>query len=311
MTLVQLEYIVALDTYRSFVLAAEKCFVTQPTLSMQIQKLEETLGVKIFDRSRQPVSPTEMGSQIIEQARTVLLESQRIREVISNQATEVAGELKVAVIPTVAPYLLPKVIIAMMSKHPHLKLTIEEQTTEQITHNLKNGTVDCALMATPLLDGHLIETPLYYENFVAYVSKNSALYKDKEIKSEDLITENLWLLNEGHCLRNQVMSFCKIKKPHASVNFEYNTGSIETLIKMVDLNSGVTILPELALQDLSEKQLLKVRAFKDVDPAREISLVTQKNFIKRKLIQTLKEEILDSLPKKIKQKKKKEVIAHF
>ncbi|MEJ2903937.1 hydrogen peroxide-inducible genes activator [Pedobacter panaciterrae] len=308
MTLVQLEYIVAVDTYRSFVGAAEKCFVTQPTLSMQVQKLEEMLNVKIFDRSKQPIIPTEIGAQIIEQARLVLQESHKIKEIISSQQQDVVGELKVGIIPTVAPYLLPRVIAAMMEKYPDLKLLIWEYTTEDIIHHLKTGILDCGILATPLGDGAVEEAPLYYENFVTYISKNSKLYKKKTIDADDLEDENIWLLNEGHCMRSQVLNICRSTKQNRLQGLTYNTGSVETLIRMVDMNNGATLLPELALEELSNKQLSKVRYFKSPEPVREISLVTHKNFIKKRMLNALREEILAVIPKTMRQKKKKDIV---
>ncbi len=308
MTLVQLEYIVAVDTYRSFVGAAEKCFVTQPTLSMQVQKLEEMLNVKIFDRSKQPIIPTEIGAQIIEQARLVLQESSKIKEIISSQQQDVVGELKVGIIPTVAPYLLPKVIASMMEKYPELKLLIWEYTTEDIIHHLKTGILDCGILATPLGDSSVEESPLYYENFVTYISKNSKLYKKKAIDADDLEDENIWLLNEGHCMRSQVLNICRSTKQNRLQGLTYNTGSVETLIRMVDMNNGATLLPELALEELSNKQMSKVRHFKSPEPVREISLVTHKNFIKKRMLNALKEEVLAVIPKTMRQKKKKDVV---
>ncbi|MES2455082.1 MAG: hydrogen peroxide-inducible genes activator [Bacteroidota bacterium] len=308
MTLVQLEYIVAVDTYRSFVGAAEKCFVTQPTLSMQIQKLEEMLNVKLFDRSKQPIVPTEIGAQIIQQARVVLQESHKIKEIINNQQQEISGELKVGIIPTIAPYLLPKVIAAMMENYPDLKLLIWEYTTEDIIHHLKTGILDCGILATPLADNAIDEMPMYYENFVTYISKNSKLYKKKTVDADDLEDENIWLLNEGHCMRSQVLNICRSTKHNRLQGLTYNTGSVETLIRMVDLNNGATLLPELAIEELSQKQLSKVRYFKSPEPVREISMVTHKNFIKRRMLNALKEEILNVIPKSMKQKKKKDII---
>lgn len=308
MTLVQLEYIVAVDTYRSFVGAAEKCFVTQPTLSMQVQKLEEMLNVKIFDRSKQPVIPTEIGSQIIEQARLILQESQKVKEIISSQQQDIVGELKVGIIPTVAPYLLPQVIAAMMEKYPELKLLIWEYTTEDIIHHLKTGVLDCGILATPLGDNSITEIPMYYENFVTYISKNSKLFKKKNIDANDLEDENIWLLNEGHCMRSQVLNICRSTKDNRLQGLTYNTGSVETLIRMVDMNNGATLLPELALAELTPKQLSKVRTFKSPEPVREISLVTHKNYIKKRMLNALKEEILAVIPKTMKQKKKKDIV---
>lgn len=181
MTITQLEYIVAVDTYRSFVAAADKCFVTQPTLSMQVQKLEDTLGVKIFDRSKQPVTPTEIGIEIITQARIMLSESEKIKEIITDRQKELSGELKVGIIPTIAPYILPKILHGFIEKYPQVKLIVWEQTTEQIIAQLKLGVIDCGILSTPLHESTLTEVPVFYENFVAYVSKNSKLSKKKTL----------------------------------------------------------------------------------------------------------------------------------
>lgn len=309
MTLVQLEYIVALDTYRNFVLAAEKCFITQPTLSMQIQKLEDSLGVKLFDRSKQPVVPTEMGIEIINQARIVLKESNKITEFISDKSGEIKGALKIGVIPTIAPYLLPQIITAFMSKYPHVQLMVWEYTTAQIIQELKTGQLDCGIMATPLQDKSLNEIPLFYENFVAYISKSSMLIKKRTISINDIDLEELWLLNEGHCMRNQILNICQMKKASQKAkHFEYNTDSVETLKRMVDLNNGITILPELSLTEFTVKQLDRVRYFKSPEPTREISIVTHRNYLKRQLIATLQNEISEIIPKRMKSQKKKEVI---
>jgi LysR family hydrogen peroxide-inducible transcriptional activator len=309
MTITQLEYIVAVDTYRSFVSAAEKCFVTQPTLSMQVQKLEDTLGVKLFDRSKQPVTPTEIGIEIISQARILLSESEKIKEIITDRQRELSGELKIGIIPTIAPYILPKILHGFIEKYPQVKLIVWEQTTEQIIQQLKMGMIDCGILSTPLHESNLTEIPVFYENFVAYVSKNSKLSKKKNIVPDDIDMEEIWVLNEGHCMREQVLNICQRRKSTQGFkHFEYNTGSVETLKRMVDQNNGATILPELALSDLNDKQLDKVRYFKSPEPAREVSIVIQRNFLKRRMIEALKNEILDFLPKRMKSKKKKEVM---
>jgi LysR family hydrogen peroxide-inducible transcriptional activator len=309
MTIVQLEYIVAVDTYRSFVAAAEKCFVTQPTLSMQVQKLEDTLGVKIFDRSKQPVTPTEIGIDIIAQARVLLAESEKIKEIITDRQKELSGELRVGIIPTVSPYILPKILQGFVEKYPQVKLIVWEQTTENIIQQLKMGTLDCGILSTPLHETNLIEIPVFYENFVAYTSKNSKLSKKKSIHPEDIDIEEIWVLNEGHCMREQVLNICQRRKATQGFkHFEYNTGSVETLKRMVDQNNGATILPELALTDLTEKQMDRVRYFKSPEPAREVSIVIQRNFLKRRMIDALKSEILEFIPKRMRSKKKKEVM---
>jgi len=309
MTITQLEYIVAVDTYRSFVMAAEKCFVTQPTLSMQVQKLEDTLGVKLFDRSKQPVVPTEIGNEVIAQARVMLSEAEKIKEIISDRQRELSGELKVGIIPTVAPYILPKILHGFIEKYPQVKLIVSEETTEHIIQQLKLGTIDCGILSTPLHESSLTEIPVFYENFVAYVSKNSKLFKKKNISPDDIDMEEIWILNEGHCMREQVLNICQRRKSTQGFkHFEYNTGSVETLKRMVDQNNGATILPELALTELTDKQLDKVRYFKSPEPAREVSVVIQRNFLKRRLIEALKNEILEFLPKRMKSKKKKDLV---
>lgn len=307
MTIVQLEYAVAVDTYRSFVMAAQKCFVTQPTLSMQVQKLEEQLGVKLFDRTHQPIVLTEIGSEIIEQARKIISESKKINEIISEKNNDLSGELKIGIIPTVAPYLLPKVLGAFLLKYPKVHLNITELHTEVIIQQLKLGMLDCGILATPLGQPSLEETPLYYENFVAYLSKTSPLFKKKALNPNDLDDDQLWLLNEGHCMRNQILNLCKHKQSNNN-QLEYNSGSIETLIRMVDINNGITIVPELSLQDFSTHKLDKVRYFKSPEPSREISLVTHQNFIKKRLMRVLQEEILATISKRMKSKKKKEIV---
>lgn len=309
MTLVQLEYIIAVDTYKSFVLAAKKSFVTQPTLSTQIQKLETSLGVKIFDRSQQPIVPTKIGKQIIQQARVIVTESKKVQEIISNVKEDVGGELRIGVIPTVAPYLLPKVLGSMMVKYPKLHLQIWEFTTNKIISQLKNGLLDCGILATPIQEETLLTHPLYYESFVAYLNKESSLGTKKTVNANDLLSEKLWLLNEGHCMRNQVLNLCQRRNlldPNHLL--EYNTGSIETLKRMVDINGGATILPQLSIYEFSETELDRVRFFKSPEPSREISLITSRNFIKEKAINLLKQEIIDSIPQHLRSKKKKELL---
>ncbi|MGY4538696.1 LysR family hydrogen peroxide-inducible transcriptional activator [Mucilaginibacter sp. UYNi724] len=309
MTITQLEYVIAVDTYRSFVAAANKCFVTQPTLSMQIQKLEDTLGVKLFDRSHQPVIPTEIGEEIIAQARILLAESEKIKEIITDRQKELSGELKVGIIPTVAPYILPKILNGFIEKYPQVKLIVWEQTTEMIIQQLKMGTLDCGILSTPLHESSLTEIPVFYENFVAYASKNSKLYKKKTITPDDIDMEEIWVLNEGHCMREQVLNICQRRKATKGFqHFEYNTGSVETLKRMVDMNNGATILPELALADMSDRQRDRVRYFKSPEPAREVSIVIHRNFLKRRMIEALKVEILDFVPKRLRTKKKKEIM---
>lgn len=308
MTIVQLEYIVAVDTYRSFGTAADKCFITQPTMSMQVQKLEEALGVILFDRSKQPVVPTEIGIEIIGQARIILKETYKIKELISDRKGEVEGELRIGIIPTMAPYLMPGVISNFMTKYPRVHLHIWEYTTEQIIQELKNGLLDCGILSTPVKDKSLQENPLFYECFVAYLSKSSILNSKKNLEPKDIDLNELWLLNEGHCMRNQIQNICNKEKSAQIRPFQYNTDSVETLKRMVDMNKGITLLPELSMADFSVKQLDRVRYFKSPQPSREISIVTHRNFLKKRLISILEQEIMSTIPRRMHTKNKKEVL---
>lgn len=309
MNLQQLEYIVAVDVHRHFVTAAERCFVTQATLSMMIKKLEDELEVKIFDRSKQPVVPTEIGKLIIAQAKKALQDTARIKEIVNEERGLVRGELKVGIIPTLAPYIIPMFINSFLKKYPDVKLQISELTTEAITEKLEQYSLDVGIMATPLNNAALIEQPLFYEQFVVYASAEEKLLKKKYLLAQDIDINRLWLLEEGHCLRSQVMNLCELKHREKELHqLDFESGSIETLKKIVDLNQGITILPELALNDLHASQRDRVRQFKSPAPVREISIVTFRHFVKEKLIDALKQEILDNIPADMKSTKNKEMV---
>lgn len=300
MTLVQLEYIIAVYNQKSFSKAAEKCFVTQPTLSMQIQKLEEWLGVIIFDRSKKPVVPTEVGYEILDQARKVVKEGKLLQEIVEQKKGEVSGELRIGIIPTVAPYLVPLFLTDFLRLYPKIKLILNELTTDQITYQLRNDLLDAGILVTPLSDHHLKETALYYEPFVAYVSPKSSLYLQKLLHPKAMDLSEIWLLNEGHCMHSQVINLCYERaKKRINPNFEYKAGSIETLKKMVEINEGATLLPALALAGMDEQRKKMIRYFKTPEPVREISLVTHRNFIKRNMINALSACILENIPKEM------------
>ncbi|MEY4594244.1 MAG: hypothetical protein RIQ47_654 [Bacteroidota bacterium] len=310
MNIQQLYYIVAVDTYRHFSTAAEKCFVTQATLSSMIKKLEEELGVMIFDRSRQPVIPTEIGVRVIAQARYVLRESERIREIIKDEKAVVAGELRLGVIPTLAPYLLPLFIEQFIRRYPDVKLIINEAKTSELIYRLESQELDAALLATPLHRSNLNEIPLFLEPFSVYASNGEMVLKKKYVLASDIDVNHLWMLQEGHCFRSQVINLCELKKKEDSgLTLEFETGSFETLIKMVDVNSGITILPELAANELTKKQQQNLRRFRSPAPSREISLVTFRHFVKEKLLTALQQCIVDSLPDDLKTKKDKRATA--
>lgn len=311
MTITQLEYVVAVATYKSFVAAAEKCFVTQPTLSMQIQKLEEELSVKIFDRNKHPILPTGIGELIIEQARTALAECERINEVIQVQQKKLSGTFKFAAIPTVAPNILPS-LLENYSKHfPDMKLEVNEMETNQIITALRNNEIGAALVSTPLEEAGIKEYPLFYEPFVGYFSEEEKALKKRLIKPTDIELNKIWLLNEGHCMRNQIINLCseQIQKLQAERPYRYESSNVETLRRMVDKNGGMAVLPEMATFEFSETQLERVRYFEDPEPVREISLVTNDHFVRMSVLQTLMDEILKLVPEKMRvQKKNRKVL---
>ena len=310
MTFVQLEYIVAVDTYRHFASAAEHCFVTQPTLSMQIQKMELELGVKIFDRSKQPVVPTEIGQQLVEQAKRILSEKNMIDELVQIKKGILTGELKIGIIPTLAPYLLPLFIQQFTSKHPQVRLVVSELTTEKIISRLRESRIDVGILVTPLNEAGIKEYVLFYEELLVYVSKNNPVYNKALVLPQDIDPNKLWLLEEGHCFRSQILNLCELRKVgRGSNNFEYEAGSFETLRRMVELNDGITVLPQLATFDLNSNQQQLVRQFRKPAPMREVSMVVHRDFVKKRLIDVLKTEIMDSVPEKIRLNKSKNVIA--
>lgn len=309
MNLQQLEYIIAVDTYRHFVTAAEKSFVTQATLSMMIKKLEEELGAKIFDRSRQPVVPTSVGQKLIKQAREVVESARRMKEIVHEENDLTQGELHIGIIPTLAPSLLPFFISNFLSKYPNAKLKISELTTDTIIQKLEDHTLDVGILATPLGNKNLVERPLFYEKFVVYSSESEKISPMKKIVPSELDVDRLWLLEEGHCLRNQVINLCEHREKGDTLHqLDLAAGSIETLKKIVDANQGITILPELVLRDMTESQLEKIRYFKDPVPVREVSLVTYREFIKKRLVDALAEEILETIPKPMTSSNKAQII---
>ncbi|WP_375448630.1 LysR substrate-binding domain-containing protein [uncultured Fibrella sp.] len=299
MTLTQLDYIVAIDTHRHFATAADHCHVTQPTLSMQIQKLEDELGVLIFDRSKHPVVPTETGQIIVAQAREVLQASRRIPELAKESRDEVGGELRVGIIPTLAPYLLPYFIGAFMARYPSVTIQLQELLTEQIVERLRTGLLDVGIVVTPLRENSMTDIPLFKEPFMVYAAKGNSLLEKETINPSDLTGEGLWLLSEGHCFRDQVINLCGGGFQGNSA-LRYETGSLETLVKLIDRQDGFTLLPYLATLDLDSERQKRLRTFSGVAPVRDVSLVMHRSFLKRSLINALKREILTHLPAELK-----------
>jgi LysR family hydrogen peroxide-inducible transcriptional activator len=309
MTFVQLEYLIAVDTYRHFAHAATHCFVSQPTLSMQIQKVEKELGVKIFDRSKQPVITTELGAELIEQARKIISERNVMDELVRQKKGVIAGELKIGIIPTLAPYLLPLFVQRFTKKYPLVRLVVSELTTDLVVSQLRSGKIDMGILVTPLQETGIKEHVLFYEELMVYVSKKNAAYQKTYMLPQDIDPDKLWLLEEGHCFRSQIVNLCELRKASRdATRFDYEAGSIETLRRMVDMNDGITILPELATQDMTARQLAQIRYFKRPSPMREVSIVVHRDFVKKRLVEIVKEEIQDSIPPKTRQNKNKYVV---
>ena len=296
-TLTQLEYIVAIDEYRHFATAAEKCFVTQPTLSMQIKKLEDELGVIIFDRSRQPVVPTDLGAKLIEQARMTLSATQRIKEIIQEEQQEVEGTLKIGIIPTLAPYLLLVFIRPYIRKYPAVKVEVEELVSEEIIRRLKRDILDVGLFVTPYHDEKIVERPVFYEEMLGYAHPDCELLKKKEVGHEDIVTSDIWMLGNGHCFRNQVVNLCEMSaSQHKNLPFEFESNSLETLMRIVDVEGGFTLIPELALQYMSPEKKKQVRSIANTKPLREVSVIYSRHFTKQRLITLLCDEIKSVVP---------------
>lgn len=301
MTIQQLEYILAIDKYRHFGHAAEACFVTQPTLSAQVHKLEQELDVLIFDRSKMPVIPTEIGIQLIDQARRVVSESKGIYETVAQLKGNIEGMIKIGIIPTLAPYLLHLFVGNFLDKYPKVQLQVEEVITEEVVKKLKNDELDLGILSTPLNEQGILEQPLFTEKFYAYFSKGHPLLKKDSVDADELLGSDLWILQQGHCMRDQVLSICNQNKPQR-MNFHYESGSLEGLKNMVDRYKGVTLLPELATLNLNPEEKSRLRNFSGEQPRREVSIILTRSFLKKKLVELLYQEIVDSIPKAMSRK---------
>ncbi len=299
MTLTQLQYLIAVDNHRHFAKAAEASFVTQPTLSMQIQKLEDELGVLLFDRSKHPVRPTTIGERIIKQARNVINESHRINEILQESKNQLEGPFKLGVIPTVAPSLVPRFISKFHQKFPNIQLQIQELRTEKIIEKLRIDELDAALLATPLEEKGIIERPLYYEPFMAFVPENHRLYKESFITNSELDINDILLLNEGHCFRNSILNICNKRPAMASKAIDLESGNFETLIRLSKKGFGMTLIPYLHAIDLAKEDQKFIKPIADPRPSREVSIVYTRAELKIKIIEELMKIIQKSVPDKL------------
>ena len=302
MTIQQLEYVVALNNYRHFVKAAEKCFITQPTLSMQIRKLEDEIGIQLFDRTRSPLIPTKAGINFIEKAKSIIREVNHLKEMVSDEKESIEGVFTLAIIPTIAPYLLPVFLNNFTDKHPNTFLNIKELQTHEIVKHLNSGELDMGILATPLVEPTIREIPVYYEPFVLYINDGHALIDKELINGTDIKTEELLLLSEGHCFREQALEVCNYTGNNDHPGFHYESGSIETIKQMVDKGIGITLIPELAI--LNDKDQRYSKRFTQPEPKREISIVTHKSFAKERLIDIIHEAIKAAVPERMNKKER-------
>ncbi|MFT5963486.1 MAG: LysR family hydrogen peroxide-inducible transcriptional activator [Flavobacterium sp.] len=291
MTITQLKYVLAVAEYKNFTLAAEKCFVTQPTLSMQIQKIEEELNIFIFDRSKKPIQLTDIGEKIVDQAKTIVNEADRIQDIVEQQKGFIGGEFRLGIIPTIMPTLLPMFLNNFIKKYPKVKLIIEELNTEEIITKLNNGHLDAAIASTPLMEEKIKEVVLYFEPFVAYIPEGHRDFHKEEIEVSDLNLDEILLLQDGHCFRDGILNLCKNNPNNDFNHFKIESGSFETLIKLADEGLGTTLLPYLHTLDLKEADKSKLRNFKEPKPAREVSLIFPKSELKIHIIDALRNTI--------------------
>ena len=283
----------ALDTHRHFQRAAEACGVSQPTLSALVQKLEEELDLTLFDRKSHPITPTDSGRTVIDQARVILYNVAQLREITRLEKEMESGTVRIGVIPTVAPYVLPRLFKQMQKDSPQIELKAFELRTAVIIEQLRKAELDMAILATPLEQPDFLEIPLYYEKFAAYVSPGEDLYGKDEIAAHEMPTEHLWVLKEGHCMRNQVFNFCQAKSAYST---SYEAGSIDTLVKIVDENGGYTVIPELHLPLLHDGQQYHVRPLTAPTPVREISLVIRQDYVRERLVNAVADAVKAIIP---------------
>lgn len=293
MTIQQMEYVVAVDNYRHFVKAAESCNVSQSTLSMMVKKLEDELDTVIFDRDAHPIRPTAAGEKIISQMKVILFNTRQLREITLSERALSSGDVHMAMIPTVASDLIPRLFLQMRRDCPDIHIHAYELQTCDILDKLRKAEVDIAVMATPVNYPGTYEIPLYYEKLVAYVSPSDPYYNCSAIGSGELSCKRLWSLTPGNCMRDQIFSLCNDSSAYSA---RYEAGNIDTLVRIVDENGGFTIIPELHINYLNDSQRQNVRALVRPDVVREISLVIRKDFVRERILNEIAAAIKKVIP---------------
>lgn len=302
-TLVQLEYLVSVAEYGHFGRAAAACCVTQPTLSMQIQKAEQQLGAVLFDRSRTPVVPTDVGRKVVAQARVVLREAARLAELCSAAEGMVAGVLRVGVLPTLGPYLMPQLVSALAERYPQLQVVLEELQTEVIVERLREESLDIGLVATPHVAADLLQWPLFSEPLLGYVHAQHALAGHSSLRLAELPPEDVWLLSEAHCLGQLTRDLCHLSGGRGEQclafgrTFQFESGSIEMLKQLVAHNGGLTLLPALSVEPRAAlPDMVRLIPFAAPAPARHVSLACRRAYVKQHAVAAFAQLLLATLP---------------
>lgn len=297
MTIIQLEYLLAVANCGSFSAASERCFVTQPSLSMQIKNLEEELGVILLDRSKKPVIPTQVGHIVIERAREAIMAYNNIKEGVAELKGSVAGRIRLGVIPTIAPYLLPRFVHSFGEKFPQVELEIKEMITPDIIRAIDHDEIDVAILAGGTCPERITEQELFDDRFYAYVSPENNLYERSSLRIEDISLRDVILLSEGHCLRSQILELCGSKRS-TDVSYYFDSGSLETLMRIVDVTNLVTIIPEMTVPYVPAEHSKQVKVLAKGATSRKIVIAVRRTYAKQTIVTALKETILDSVNKK-------------
>ena len=298
MTIIQLEYLLAVANCGSFSLAAEHCFVTQPSLSMQVKSLEEELGVMLLDRSKKPVIPTEAGEVVLERAREALRAYNCIKESVSDLKGETAGKLRLGVIPTIAPYLLHKFIPAFVHDYPKVELEISEMVTADIVDALKRDRIDAALVASGTCGEGILEQELFSDRFFAYVSPENPLYERQNVRIEDIDLKDLVILSPGNCMRDQIIELCQARRTMPA-RYTFESGSLDTLMRIVDCTQCLTIVPEMALEYVPAERRNRLKWLAKGATSRKVAVAVRRTYVKSSIIQALTETILAHAPKPV------------
>jgi LysR family hydrogen peroxide-inducible transcriptional activator len=273
---------------------------------MQIHKLEDELQISIFDRAKSPIAPTKEGEMILKQADIIIKEHKKLYDIVNESRNEVAGEFILGIIPTLFPYVLPLFIKAVQNEYPKLKLHVKEMKTEEIIEALKDDSIDAGILVTPLHDKNIKERALFNEPFYLFANNKHPLSKKSKVKQEDVIIDDLWLLNKGHCFRDQVLNICTEKNKDRPNPIDIETGSFETLKSMVQKMGGITLIPHMDLGSMTATQKKMVRPFSRPVPIREVALVHNANSTRQHILDRFEELMLSKVPQELLDLKQKD-----